>query len=46
MCGVAPAHLGVLKNHPEPAWLSDDAREEDDGQGAREQESENSSTPN
>ena len=38
--------LGLLKNHPEPAWLSDDAREEEDGEGAREQESEKSSTHN
>jgi len=32
---VALTCLGVLKNHPEPAWLSDDATEEDDGGGRK-----------
>ena len=42
---MALTFLGVLKNHPEPAWLSDDATEEDDGEGGRARESEKSSTP-
>jgi hypothetical protein len=42
---VALTCLGVLKNHPEPAWSSDDATEEDDGEGGRARESEESSAP-